>query len=103
LGNSEDIARKHYYQTTDSHFAQATACPMENGAESGARAAQNAAQRVIAGNRGESLEETQALTSAPFLRLDAIRNSLQRKDLADGRGFEPPVDFRPLRFSRPPP
>ena len=25
LGNSEDIARKHYYQTTDQHFAMATA------------------------------------------------------------------------------
>ena len=23
LGNSEDIARKHYYQTTDEHFARA--------------------------------------------------------------------------------
>ena len=36
LGNSEDIARKHYYQTTDAHFAQATAGPVESGAESGA-------------------------------------------------------------------
>jgi integrase len=100
LGNSEDIARKHYYQTTDAHFADAAASPMEGGAESGARMAQNAAQRVHAANRGESHEETQALTSAPFVRLDARRNSLLRNDLADGKGFEPPVDFRLQRFSR---
>ena len=43
LGNSEDIARKHYYQTTAEHFSQAT-----RGAESGAPSAQNAAQRAHA-------------------------------------------------------
>ena len=103
LGNSEDIARKHYYQTTDAHFADAAASPMECGAESGARTAQNAAQRARAANRGDSHKEAQALTSAPFVRLDARRNSLLHKDLADGKGFEPPVDSRLQRFSRPPP
>jgi len=46
LGNSEDIARKHYYQTTDAHFAEAAVGPTESGAESGVRAAQNPAQRA---------------------------------------------------------
>jgi hypothetical protein len=52
---------------------------------------------------GASRKETQALTSATFVRVDARRNSLLRKDLADGEGFEPPLDSRPERFSRPPP
>ncbi len=64
---------------------------------------QNAAQRVRAGNRGDSQKESQLVSSAPFLRVDATRNSLQHNDLADGEGFEPPVDSRPQRFSRPPP
>jgi integrase len=103
LGNSEDIARKHYYQTTDAHFADATASPIESGAECGAQTAQNAAQRVRAGNRGDSQKESQLVAGAPFVRLDARRNSLLHKDLTDGEGFEPPVDSRPQRFSRPPP
>ena len=90
LGNSEDIARKHYYQTTDAHFAAALASPTESGAESGAQTAQNAAQRARAGNRGDSQKAAQSLASAPFLRVAARRNSLLRKDLADGEGFEPP-------------
>ncbi len=103
LGNSEDIARKHYYQTTDAHFAEAASRPTESGAECGAREAQNAAQRARAENRGESHNETQLIASAPFVRVDARRNSLLHNDLADGEGFEPPVDSRPQRFSRPPP
>jgi hypothetical protein len=39
LGNSEDIARKHYCQTTDAHFADAAGGPTEGGAENGARTA----------------------------------------------------------------
>jgi len=34
LGNSEDIARKHYYQVTDDHFSEATASLDKSGAES---------------------------------------------------------------------
>ncbi len=55
LGNSEEIARKHYYQTTDDHFAQATA-DEEGGAESGAQAAQIAAQQAHARSRTASHE-----------------------------------------------
>lgn len=63
LGNSEDIARKHYYQTTDAHFADASASPTECGAESGARGAQNATQRVRAANRGDSQKESQLIAA----------------------------------------
>jgi len=103
LGNSEDIARKHYYQTTDAHFAEATADPTKSGAESGARMAQNTAQQARAGIRGDSQKESQLVASAPFLRFDAMRNSLLHKDLADGEGFEPPVRERVQQFSRLPP
>jgi len=65
LGNSEDIARKHYYQVTDDHFAQATDSTSqgerESGAESGAIAAQNRAQPSIAANRGELLDSTEVI------------------------------------------
>ena len=54
LGNSEDIARKHYYQITDAHFAEATTDPKESGAESGAQTAQNAAQRARAATGEDS-------------------------------------------------
>jgi hypothetical protein len=67
LGNSEDIARKHYYQTTDDHFAQAASgTSSEGGAESGAPVAQNQAQRAQAGNRGDSqaANETADATTA---------------------------------------
>ena len=56
LGNSEDIARKHYYQTTDDHFAQAMIGPDKSGAESGARVAESRAQPGRATNRCESLD-----------------------------------------------
>ena len=64
---------------------------------------ENTAQWARAGNRRDSQKESQAFTSASFERVDARRNSFLHNDLADGKGFEPPVDFRPQRFSRPPP
>lgn len=48
LGNSEDVARKHYFQTTDDHFAQAASGPASEGG------AQSAKKRGAAGARGES-------------------------------------------------
>ncbi len=41
IGNSEDVARKHYLQVTDTHFARAIAEPAGS-------AAQNAAQQAVA-------------------------------------------------------
>jgi len=46
IGNSPQVARKHYLQTTEEHFERAT----KSGAVSGALVAQNAAQRVHAPN-----------------------------------------------------
>lgn len=67
LGNSEDIARKHYYQVTEDHFAKATRKPSVNtakaenigSAESGALVAQNQAQHSQAEVSGESHESPQ--------------------------------------------
>ena len=52
LGNTPRIAMKHYLQVTDAYFERAS----QGGAESGARAAQNAAQQAHAGNRSNSPE-----------------------------------------------
>src|SRR4030095_12269340 len=55
LGNSEDIARTHYLQTTNAHCTQAASGPTpDGGAESGARVAQNAAQHAHAASSGNS-------------------------------------------------
>ena len=52
LGNTPRIAMKHYLQVTDADFERAS----QGGAESGAQAAQNAAQQAHAGNRSNSPE-----------------------------------------------
>ncbi len=52
IGNSPQVARKHYLQTTDEHFERA----IKGGAESGAQVAQNEAQQAHAACRSESQE-----------------------------------------------
>lgn len=47
IGNSPQVARKHYLQTTEEHFERAT----KSGAESGAPVAQKAAQQLHAPTR----------------------------------------------------
>jgi len=95
LGNSEDIARKHYLQVTDQHFADAIGTPK--------KVAQNPAQSVPESGENETKPNRGVPLNAPLLPPISCRNSLLRKDLADGEGFEPPVGLRPLQFSRLPP
>ena len=78
LGNTPEIARKHYLQVTDDHFAKA----IRGGAESGAPKAQNAAQHVHADSRTNPQEKTQApgdaracATSCDSTRSDAMDSS----------------------------
>ena len=52
MGNSLQVAQKHYLQVTDEHFERAT----KSGAESGAQVAQNAAQHAHAADRTDSQE-----------------------------------------------
>jgi hypothetical protein len=61
LGNSEDIARKHYYQTTDDHFRQAT---------SAHRALRPALQQPTAG-RGNGLQQASVGEIVPRSHLSA--------------------------------
>jgi integrase len=91
LGNSEDIARKHYYQTTDEHFARA--------ANDEPKAKQNPKQSVTVFIGGESHAESRIAENAA--KSDFPRYCAQRK--ADGVGFEPTVPLRVRRFSRPVP
>lgn len=117
LGNSEDIARKHYYQTTDDHFARAatdetkekqnpkqspTTPPTVN-AESTTETArfeakQNPKQLVAVLGRNDSQPESENLVFAGENAV--LRYAAKAK--TDGEGFEPPVDLRLQRFSRPP-
>ena len=61
LGNSEDIARRHYLQVTDDHFAEASSgSSIDSGARGGALVAQNQAQHAQAGNGTDSHEMTKA-------------------------------------------
>ena len=91
LGNSEDIARKHYFQTTDDHFARA--------ASDDSKAKQNPKLLAAVSTRGDS--QTESLTPVVAGQNDSPRYCSQRK--ADGEGFEPPVRFPVQQFSRLPP
>jgi hypothetical protein len=88
LGNSEKIARVHYLQVTDEHFARAAH-----------EAAHNPAQQAHASGRKVRQESRQPLTIAE--NCEGLRCCATVQ--TDGEGFEPTVDFRPRRFSRPVP
>ncbi len=118
LGNSEDIARKHYYQTTDEHFARAGSdatdatqnpkqqLPAPPAVNSGpakemdrSKAKQNPKQLAAVLTSGDSQHESPTHDSAGGN--NTPRNPAKAK--TDGEGFEPTVDFHPRRFSRPVP
>ena len=58
LGNTPQVALKHYLRVTDEDFAEATQSVAEGGAKSGAQVAQNAAQQAHAPNRTDWQETT---------------------------------------------
>ena len=58
LGNTPQIALKHYLRVTDEDFAQATQSAPEGGAKSGAQVAQNATQQSHAPSRTDWQETT---------------------------------------------
>ena len=91
LGNSEDIARKHYFQTTDDHFARA--------AEPNTEAKQNPKQLAAVWCGGDSQSAGPNRDFAA--ENDTPRYYAQRK--ADGEGFEPPGQLPAQQFSRLPP
>ena len=95
LGNSPDIAREHYLQVTDEHFKRAAGTGTR-GAES---ALQNPVQFGAETSRDASQQNRQPLAIAEGREGLRYCTTVQ----ADGEGFEPTVDFRPRRFSRPVP
>lgn len=115
LGNSEDIARKHYFQTTDDHFSRAandeTAAthnpkqqsdgPIAVNADTAktiaqSKAKQNPKQSVAVSGRNDS----QPTHQAPQIAKECDKVQLAAKYKTDGEGFEPPVQFPTQQFSR---
>ena len=106
LGHTETIAQKHYLQVTDQHFAAAV------------QAVQNPVQQP-SGDPGKCWQSLIGAETGPDripLATPARARGCKRlpgyavqsqvvgtKGLADGEGFEPPVDLRPQQFSRLPP
>jgi len=81
IGNSPQVAREHYLQTTDEHIQRA----IESGAESGAQVAQNEAQRVHAATREDSHNERSSpqqplavhgVTRSETSPCESLRNSI---------------------------
>ncbi len=107
LGHTEEIARRHYCQVTDEHFAQALTPGLTpaigSGTESGTRAAPFPAQQPAAGLGKDSQETQKAPENQGFLPAFALGCDALRMAEADGEGFEPPLDLRPEQFSRLPP
>ena len=99
IGNTPQIAMKHYLQVTEADYQKAN----EGGAESGAQAAQNEAQQQHAEHRSASHKRHKPLTDKRLVPIKAMTCDKRHNAKADGEGFEPPVPFRVRRFSRPVP
>ncbi|HJN07073.1 MAG TPA: tyrosine-type recombinase/integrase [Pirellulaceae bacterium] len=86
MGNSQQVARKHYLQMTDEHFERA----LEGGAKSGADVAQNQAQQTHAQDRTnsqcESDERCKALTACEDTRSAASRRDSRQEKMAEVHG-----------------
>ena len=111
LGNSEDIARKYYYQTTDEHFAraaEASSNAAKNPKQQSAEPVAANAEQVRETDRSKAKQNPKQLVAVLYRGESfAIRNSAQNdtprhaaKGVADGEGFEPPVPLRIRQFSR---
>lgn len=98
-GNSETITRKHYFQTTEEHFARA----LQGEAKPEAQAEQNLKPHATAGRRSKPNAASEVVDIKENMLYRASRNFLLRKNLTDGEGFEPPVPERVQQFSRLPP
>lgn len=83
LGNSRDVARRHYLQVADHHFDRATG-----------KSAANTLQKVSAGTRNGPQPEHAESLNAGVCDLTQI---LSTRILAEG-GLEPPWEFPPGGF-----
>jgi len=101
IGNTPDIAMKHYLQVTDEHWQRALEGDGKGQAtdqtnQPPCSALQNPVQSVavLAGTGSYENEEIPGKTRFP---------GDSRQPETDGEGFEPPLDFRLEQFSRLPP
>jgi integrase len=82
IGNSAQVAAKHYLQVTDEHFSEGAG----GGAKSGAVEAQNRAQQAAASPRMVPQETTQALVKQGLMPNDAKScETIQMFGVGDGR------------------
>lgn len=90
IGNSPQVARKHYLQMTEAHFDRALQATNEGGAKSGAHVAQNPAQHAHASIRNNSQTTTakasQHVASNEDTRSDATRGEKPRNKMAEVHG-----------------
>ena len=103
MGNTPTIALKHYLQVTDQHFQAASeggADAVQNPMQQPSEDARNVWQGEIAadGANPENPEKYQSIPECATPRYDLVSSPIVYP--SDGEGFEPPVGFHPLQFSR---
>ena len=86
LGNTPQIALKHYLRVTDEDFAQACG---EGAAKSAAKALQNPVRQVHAPNRTDWQETTKAPDRQGLMRNRATPDVVVPEVKVAGTGFEP--------------
>jgi hypothetical protein len=103
LGNTPTIAPKHYLQVTEEHFHSA----LTGGAEAVQNPVQHASEMLrnnqngeLAGERADAEKpaDFQGLPECTIPRMKLVLSPSEYR--SDGEGFEPPVEFLPLQFSR---
>ena len=94
LGNTPNIAMKHYLIVTDADFERAS----QGGAESGAHVAQNAAQQAHAENRSDSQDSTRAHGNQGLMLTNASGCDVVPNLQAEGTGLEPATGYPAPHF-----
>jgi len=98
LGHSPKVALAHYARVLPEHFDRAAGV-----SESVSVPYQNADQHESAAVSNDPQESLQTLCDCTVTPFSSELCGMLQEHPADGEGFEPPVDSRPQRFSRPPP
>ena len=100
MGHTPDIALKHYAETTEEHFRNAVQ-PADSDQDEVLQKCMRNCMRNTAEQSGAALSEQAASIENPGNTrvCSGVCPSPQEYN-ADGEGFEPPVDLRPLQFSR---
>ncbi len=92
IGNSEAVARKHYLQVTDDHFARAAG----GGAESGAAAVRNPVRQAAASSRTFPHQKRQTPAETGVMPLSAVACRSVQTGPVEDRGFEPLTSLHAL-------